>query len=310
MKRTLIIGVACAISLTAQEQQEKKEFKFIQREDVFTQAIPAQGVHFMSSEMSWEEKIVKGQPYSADAVTETGQTLADGNRISRKQTSQVYRDGEGRTRREQSMNAVGPWSSGQDFRTVFINDPVARVNWILDPQNKTARKILLPPGGAGEPHIEIIEGKVQGAMVAGVAGVRAQSPEQHFEIAIEGPGPGQPAVARTHQASGTATFKNAALGKQMVEGVECEGTRSTSTIPAGEIGNERPIEIVSEKWVSTELGVTVMSKRSDPRAGETTYRLTNIRRGEPGAHLFEPSSEYTVDSGDKMIMRRRAKPQE
>ena len=308
MKRTLIIGAACAVSLAAQEQGEKKELKFIHKDDVFTHAMPPQGVAFMASEMSWEERFVKGQPYSAEAVTETGQTLADGNRISRKQTSLVYRDGEGRTRREQSINAVGPWSSGQDFKTIFINDPVARVNWILDPQNKSARKIIIGTTVSDEHKIEIIESKVRGGMVGGVAGIRVEGPDQHIEIGVEGPGP--IAMARTHQASGTATFKNTPLGKQMIEGVMCEGTRTTSTIPAGEIGNDRAIEIVSETWVSTELGVTVMSKRSDPRAGETTYRLTNIRRAEPGAHLFEPSSEYTVDAGDKMIMRRRAKPQE
>src|SRR5262249_238057 len=92
------------------------------------------------------------------------------------------------------------------------------------------------------------------------------------------------------------------LAKQMVEGVECEGTRSVTTMPAGAIGNERPIETVNETWFSQELKIMIMSKRSDPRFGETTYRITNISRSEPDASLFQISSEYTIiDSEAKRI---------
>ena len=72
-----------------------------------------------------------------------------------------------------------------------------------------------------------------------------------------------------------------------IEGVEAEGTRTTVTIPAGEIGNERAIEIVSERWYSPELQLVVMTRHSDPRLGETTYKLTNINRTEPAKTLFE-----------------------
>ena len=84
------------------------------------------------------------------------------------------------------------------------------------------------------------------------------------------------------------------LGKQIIEGVEAEGTRTTITIPAGEIGNERPIEIVSERWYSPELQLVVMTRNSDPRSGETTYKLTNINRTEPAKTLFEVPSDYTI----------------
>ncbi|MGH9802751.1 MAG: energy transducer TonB, partial [Blastocatellia bacterium] len=87
------------------------------------------------------------------------------------------------------------------------------------------------------------------------------------------------------------------LGKQTIEGVEAEGKRTVTTIPAGAIGNERSIEIVSETWYSPELQTTIMSKRNDPTSGETTYRLTNIRRGEPDASLFQVPSDYTVKEG-------------
>jgi hypothetical protein len=87
------------------------------------------------------------------------------------------------------------------------------------------------------------------------------------------------------------------LGKQNIEGVEAEGTRTTVTIPAGEIGNERPIEIVSERWYSPELQLVVMTRHSDPRFGETTYKLTNINRTEPAKSLFEVPSDYTIKEG-------------
>jgi TonB family protein len=88
--------------------------------------------------------------------------------------------------------------------------------------------------------------------------------------------------------------RNESLGKQSIEGVEAEGTRRTVEIPAGEIGNERPIEIVFERWYSPELQVVVMTKHSDPRFGETTYRLTNINRSEPAHELFEVPADYKV----------------
>ena len=88
--------------------------------------------------------------------------------------------------------------------------------------------------------------------------------------------------------------KTESLGKQIVEGVAAEGTRNTTTIPAGEIGNERPLEIVFERWYSPELQTVVMTRHSDPRFGETVYRLTNINRDEPARSLFEVPADYTV----------------
>jgi hypothetical protein len=88
--------------------------------------------------------------------------------------------------------------------------------------------------------------------------------------------------------------KEESLGKQLIEGIEAEGARTTITIPAGEIGNERPIEIISERWYSPELQTVVMTKHSDPRFGETVYRLTNISRSEPDASLFQVPSDYRI----------------
>jgi hypothetical protein len=93
--------------------------------------------------------------------------------------------------------------------------------------------------------------------------------------------------------------KTEQLGKMFIAGVQADGTRTTTTIPAGEIGNERPINIVDERWYSPELQMTVMTKRSDPRSGETNFSLKNINRSSPPPYLFEVPSDYTVSAGGR-----------
>jgi len=99
------------------------------------------------------------------------------------------------------------------------------------------------------------------------------------------------------------TPKKESLGEQTIEGLKAEGTRWTTTIPAGEIGNERPIEIVNEVWYSPELQVELMRRFSDPRSGETVYKLININRSEPDKSLFEVPSDYTLKEGPGGALR-------
>jgi hypothetical protein len=244
-------------------------------------------VVFVSSEMSFDGRVVKGSPYSAQAITESTRSLGDGNRIKHKNSATVYRDSEGRTRRDQELGAVGPWAmTGDPQQTVFINDPVAGVNYILDPRTRIARKMPPLRIGAG-PGVNIVAGtaartrfKVDGTFTAPAPPPPPPGASASFEIYRT---PENPRDRKTES-----------LGKQVVEGVEAEGTRTTITIPAGEIGNEQPILIVSEKWYSPELQAVVMSRHSDPLVGETTYRLTNISRNEPARTLFEVPADYTV----------------
>ena len=101
------------------------------------------------------------------------------------------------------------------------------------------------------------------------------------------------------------------LGTQSVEGVSAVGTRTTFTIRAGQIGNERAIEIVDERWFSPDLQTTVMTRHTDPRSGEVVYRLTNINRTEPDHSLFEMPADYTLrEDSEPMRFRfeRPAKP--
>jgi len=246
---------------------------------------------FVASEMSFGGKPVKGAPYAAEAVTESTQMLSDGNRIQHKSTSSLYRDSEGRTRREQTLSAIGPWAaSGEAPQTIFIDDSVAGVHYILNPKERTVRKITVPSG--------------KGEFTAAIAAAPHQA--MRFERRIAGQGGENIAF----QASGTWEVplpkpQTEALGKRVIEGVEAEGTRTVMTIPSGQVGNELPIQVVSESWFSAELQAVVMSKHSDPRMGETSYRLTGINRSEQARSLFEIPADYKIEEGGPVIQRFR-----
>ena len=282
---------------------------------------PDANMVFFATE-SFGGKTVKGAPYSAEAVTETVQTLGDGNRIVNRITSMLYRDNEGRTRREQSLKSLGFLANGEEpLKTIFINDPVAGVNYVLDSRSHTAHKsvpftfelsgkkgeqfeLKVAPGTAATGNSMI----VTTPLPAGVAGARATTPpDDHFALRTEA-GIGETFVFRTARSNNANEVKEQ-LGKQIIEGVEAEGTRTTVTIPAGEIGNERPIEIVSERWYSPELQLVVMTRNSDPRTGETTYKLTNINRAEPAKSLFEVPSDFTIKEGPGFGPRLAPMPQ-
>ena len=271
---------------------------------------------FIASE-SFGGKVVKGAPYSAEAVTESVQLLGDGNRIVNKFTSTVYRDSEGRTRRDQTLKGLSGLGNGNEpLQTIFINDPVAGVNYSLDSRTHIARKstpfkfeFTQRAGVAGADtegrHFEFKVGPGEtGANVMMTAPVQGSLPPPGARVAITqteqlniGGGPGASTFVFRTTGGPNATEKKEDLGKQTIEGVEAEGTRTTVTIPAGEVGNERPIEIVSERWYSPELQLVVMTRHSDPRTGETTYKLTNINRSEPAKSLFEVPADYTIKEG-------------
>jgi len=217
-------------------------------------------------------KVVKGAPFTAVAVGWTKQTLADGTTISHKFESNLYRDAEGRFRKESTLPAIGPLSAGgKPHSFVFVMDPVAGTAYELDPVRKVARKLSphkgeprkLPPGGD----------------------VRFEAGPGGF-VKFEKVGP-----------DSDANLKKESLGTQTISGLNVEGTRYTRTIPAGQIGNDRALTIVKEEWYSPDLQMVVESKHTDPMFGQTTYSLTNIQRTAPDASLFVLPSDYTVKEG-------------
>ncbi|MDQ1613026.1 MAG: hypothetical protein QOG00_2957 [Pyrinomonadaceae bacterium] len=368
----------------------------------------------VSSDMHFDSNVVKGAPYSAESVNESVQVLADGNRITRTSKASLYRDSEGRTRRDETLNHIGPWATSEEpAQSILINDPVAGSRYVLNPRTRTAQKMsnvmtfkrMLGEGAqvsGEEPHTQVFMRSEGGATVVASTPSKA-APIQGGRLsgkAIKNVPPIYPPIAKAAGAQGTVivqivvgesgdvesakataghpllqqaaveaarqwkfsptqlsgnpvkvsgtisfnftlpkeeeagtgsvTFMRTpapgnapegervkpvkeSLGKQLVEGVEAEGTRTTITFPAGMMGNERPINIVSERWYSPELQTVVMSKHSDPRFGETTYRLTNINRSEPARTLFEVPSDYTVKEGPQSFprtMQRMRQPEQ
>ena len=252
-----------------------------------------QGSVTVRPRMALESRITKNAPYAGEAINEFVQTLPDGNRISRKTVTKTYRDSEGRTRREQTITN---WTNGTETTTIMIGDPVAGLSFVLEPETRTAyrepqvvTRTVTPmdaPAGAGA--------RGGGAGGRGGAVVRPDGPDGAVVATMPTPVPpagggGMAGVkvpepgARTEQ-----------LGQKMIEGVQADGTRTTTIIPAGAIGNEQPIKVVAEQWFSPDLQVLVATHHSDPRSGETVYRLVNIVRGEQDRALFEVPADYTI----------------
>jgi TonB family protein len=381
---------------------------------------------FMSSEMHFDSKVVRGAPYSAESVNESVQQLADGNRITHTSKANLYRDSEGRTRRDQTLRHIGPWATSEEpAQTIFINDPVAGARYVLNPRTRTAQKMpnvlslerlrtgegqparVLGGGNAGQ--VQVYTRSANGAMLMSHDAPKTVNGGALAGKAVKRVPPTYPAVAKAAGAEGPVSVQivvgesgavesakavsghpllqeaavNAArewqfsptklsgngvkvsgtisfvfslpkegeaaagtsgttgagdnvafmrmltpghapegervkpvtesLGKQMIEGVEAEGTRTTMTFPAGMMGNERPINVVSERWYSPELQTVVLTKHSDPRFGETTNRLININRSEPARTLFEVPSDYTLKEGPPSFprtMRRMRQPEQ
>jgi hypothetical protein len=245
---------------------------------------------------------IAGAPFTADATTEFTQVLADGNRIEQRFSTSVARDGRGRTRREQEMALVGPlavlqletakkeafgaggrgrvsWStaaaSKDAQRLVVISDPVEHVSYTLYEQTKEALRSA-PLKVLKLEELKVLDAKLK----------RAEADNQKAAEAAK-----RADAARAAAQQGEVVED---LGTRQIEGVNARGTRATKTIQAGEIGNLGPINLVTERWFSEELGMAVRITRSDPRSGETVYRLTNIVRAEPPPDLFTVPPDYKI----------------
>jgi hypothetical protein len=336
MKHTTI-AIALLAAGTAVAAQERGT-----SQAVAPAPFPAQQVAQTLPRMTVEGRITTGAPYSGEAVTDSLQVLSDGTRIVKKTTTRVYRDSQGRTRREQIVNG--------DVVSVSISDPVAESTYVLDPRTKMAYRNGVIVGFA--------RGQASGSVTPGSDGVvvATKMPDGSTKVEAGSPMPGtrggsmfDPSEARPRTpgdggdapvsvavggargrggrgggagatAGGGVGDPNAAevfypvnggpgskgttedLGQQMIDGVLATGTRTTIVIPTGAIGNDQPIQVLSEQWFSSELQVLVMTKHSDPRSGVTSYNLTNVVRAEQPHSLFEVPADYTLK--DSVIRRQ------
>jgi hypothetical protein len=280
---------------------------------------------FFANDFGHPREIVKNAPYTAEAVTESIQLLPDGNRIVRKSSTLLARDGAGRTRQERK----GDRRSG-----VYIYDPMDGRSIVLNESSRTATRIprvpempsppeppmpgvpamppvppkpsapAMPPGtgagtGAGSRDVDVQPGRVIVRSRRGAGDSASDSEDVRVEVIRIGrdehagaipPMPPLPPLMLPMVPRGKGETKS--LGSREFDGIKADGTMTSHTIPAGEIGNEKPIVVTSERWFSPELHIVVFAKTSDPRAGETIYRLTNVRKGEPSADMFKVPADF------------------
>lgn len=212
-----------------------------------------------------EGKLVKGVPMSGSLVVTRDTTLADGNTIHNENQTKIYRDSAGRVRREIGFELNTPATGAAKRSMIVISDPVAGYRYVLNPINKTARQMPMhpPKHGQGPPKGE---------------------PDM---------GPPEPRGDETARPA----INKESLGPKAINGLQAEGTRVTRTIPAGQIGNAKAIEVVTERWISTDLQMPLMTTHNDPMMGTVTTKLTSITRAEPDPTLFQVPSDYKIETG-------------
>jgi len=297
MKRALIVILATASCAFAQERQEKR--------DVIYQTVGVAGVAAAGFDRAPEP--ILGAPYSATITNESVETLSDGNRIVHKTTGTTARDSQGRTRQDTSLPAIGNLSAANAPHLIFIHDPVAQVSYTLNMTQKTAQKMpkLPPTAGPGGPGVagaaiawRVVDGDAAPAQLP-----PPEADAMPVTVAATAPEGGAGAIFEKHVVTMEQDKGDVEdLGSQTMEGVLVTGLRTTHTIPAGQIGNEKPITTVTEVWSSPELKTVVYSKRTDPRMGEQTFRLTNIVRAEPSRSLFAAPADFKIVDGPQTFI--------
>jgi hypothetical protein len=294
-----LLLVGTTVAQESAPREKARTFTFTQDEPITMVApyimmqrerLPEGEIEFFSAEMAGAGEVVTAAPYTATATTESTQVLADGNRIVNKTSSFVARDGQGRTRRETDLHRIGTMQVDSP-KMVFINDPTTHTQYIVTPGGGGATKVIRSEGNWKEEP-QIID----------LRGTRERRIKERVIVNARGAREGQQSKESTEQ------VKHEDLGTQTIEGVSAQGKRETVTIPAGEIGNEKPIEIVTETWFSPELHTMVLRKHSDPRLGENTYRLTDIKRNEPDASLFQPPAGTKLRSEPVIELHRETAP--
>jgi hypothetical protein len=221
-------------------------------------------------------EVTKGAPFSAQRTEESVQTLGDGTHITNKSSVLYSRDSAGRVRRE-------------DDEWITIYDPVAGVSYRLNKKNHTGSKVELVYGLAAKIKLDEVDQTLARMLKEDAEKALNESKEQQGNaVTITSDGPN----GRVYSLKRSGAEES--LGSQVVNGVMADGKRFTSTIPAGDFGNDRPIQTVTESWYSPELHITILFKRSDPRDGDVVTQYTNIQRAEPNAGLFQLPAGYTL----------------
>jgi hypothetical protein len=230
----------------------------------------------------------KGQPFSADVIDESDQFLADGNHIHRENHGKMFRDSEGRSRNEMEFSMGRP-VDGVLLTHITITDPVQGQFISLDPRQKQATVrtmgLILGAGSSGRPvpPADVIAKSPAPGSAPAEAGALLQT-LRSLQQAQGNSGP--PRVERPSHED---------LGTMVIEGFTVTGTRYTHTVPAGQMGNDKPMITTTERWFSADLKMDLLFKSESPESGLHTHKLVNIRAGDPDPLLFQVPADYTVE---------------
>jgi hypothetical protein len=219
------------------------------------------------------------------------QTLADGNRIVHRTVSKFYRDSDGRTRREQTFGNVDPEHPSPHEVKVFVDDPVSGLAFVLDPASKSADKVHRSREFLDERNAEDDGARIM-IKPDSQEGEQGAAGRMLIKFRDEHSGDSNTNLSRIEDDKRDVVKED--LGTRNIEGVDCNGTRTTTTIRAGAIGNEKPISIVRETCYAPAIAAVVESTTEDPRYGKTTYQLTNVQLSEPSRSLFEPPGDFKI----------------
>jgi hypothetical protein len=252
---------------------------------------------------------VGGAPYQGEKMSRSLQTLSDGTVITHETRGMIARDAQGRIREELYQVHSGNLNGRQldrQFQSATVGDPVAHTILIWTdektkiamqmqlpslPKGTMAAKLAAPPPPPPPPAAAMLkEDAAPSPQSSGTAGVLtggiAGSPLSTRKIGAAGPKDD----VRTEQ-----------LGQQSMEGVLVTGTRVTTTIPTGKVGNDRPIVVVHEEWRSPELKILVKTIDTDPRTGVQTMEVNGLVRTDPDEALFQAPPGYKIQDMAQML---------
>jgi hypothetical protein len=284
MKKTIVIA-AMALTGVGLHAQETGIFVFGGERNRFTEqfqqtgtlkAVPDEEAIVMRG-YGLAKQVVAGRPVSGKEESRSLQTLSDGTEISTTESNLFYRDSAGRTRTEMTSHG-----------RITIVDPVAHTVVTLNTATKTARKETMPNGegmfsaGRAAKAVAVLSSTYTFSVGNGVTTATVTTGGDTGLRSIKPDG------------ANSENRKHEDLGAESLNGALATHTRDTLTIPQGQIGNNRDIHVVNERWYSDDLQMLVKTVNSDPRFGENTYEFTNISREEPDAALFQIPPDYTI----------------
>ena len=227
---------------------------------------------------------VTGEPYQAEKLTRSTQTLSDGTVITHETRGLIARDAAGRVREDLYIVHSGQVNGKEvdkSLQSATVGDPVAH-------------RMLFWTGTGGKIAMEMPLPSLPAILTA------PPPPPPPRPMGTEDTPPRAISLG-SRSAASKDTVRTESLGRQSLAGVMVDGTRVTTTIPLGEVGNDRPIEVVHEEWSSPQLGIVVKTVDTDPRTGEQTMELNALEQVEPSETLFQAPAGYTVQDFANMM---------